>query len=91
MGVDNVGGSGISKAAADCHRLVEGVNVEVPQRSSQIRLPWGVSPYLGEHRMGGVQLFASFGGSLHEGPQAGIDVLAIGNERSCVDDQWSTP
>lgn len=91
VGVDDIGGRGLSEPATDRHRLVEGVDVEMADCSGQVGLPCRLAPHLGENRVGGVQLVASFGCPLDEGPESRVQVFAIDDEWAGVDDQRPTP
>lgn len=91
VGVHNIGDASLCQSPADSDRLVGSMHFEMSQRPAQIGLPGGIAPYLRQHGMSGVQRLASFGCSLDQGPEPGVRALAVGDERSGVDDQRSTP
>ena len=77
VGVDHVGGFCISEPESHAYRLIEGMDLEVAQGAGQVRLSCRLTPDLDEHRMSCVQIMAALSGPLDQGPQSGVQVLAV--------------
>jgi hypothetical protein len=57
------------------------MNVEVAENSREVRLSYRLPPYLGEHRVGGVEIVAPFACSLDQGPEPRVQGLSVDDHR----------
>ena len=87
VGIDDIGRSGFGEPAPDDHRLIERVDVEVAHNSSKVRLSCRFPPDLGEYRVGRVKIIAAFSCPPDQGPESGVHILAVDDERAGIDDQ----